>query len=302
MRVTDNQKITVFYDGACPLCEREISFFRRRKGADGITWLDVSRSNTIHVAPDLPKELALKKFHVQEKDGRVISGAEAFASLWTALPAFRFIGRVARTQPLLWILEKLYRQFLKIRPRLQSLIKDRQAEEANSLPPWLIRDLRSDHAGETGAVAIYRGILAVTKNAEVRSFAASHLKTERQHLALIETVLPPQEKSALLPLWRAAGFLTGALPAMFGNAAVYRTIDAVETFVDDHYAIQIKRLSEDERFSEIRCLLKRCRTDEIRHRDDARNRLNNTSGVFSGIWCWLVGAGSAFAVMMARRL
>ena len=175
-------------------------------------------------------------------------------------------------------------------------------KQATSIPRWLLRDLRSDHAGETGAIAIYRGILAVTNNDEVRSFAASHLKTERRHLELIESFLPPHARSSLLALWRAAGFLTGALPAMFGNAAVFRTIDAVETFVDEHYARQIGRLSQDERFSEILDILERCRTDEIRHRDDARNRLDNTPSMFSEAWCWLVGLGSAVAVTLARRI
>jgi demethoxyubiquinone hydroxylase (CLK1/Coq7/Cat5 family) len=30
-----------------------------------------------------------------------------------------------------------------------------------SMPAWLVADLRSDQAGETGAVWIYRGVLAV---------------------------------------------------------------------------------------------------------------------------------------------
>ena len=32
------------------------------------------------------------------------------------------------------------------------------------MPAWLIGELRSDHAGETGAVMIYRGILAFCKD------------------------------------------------------------------------------------------------------------------------------------------
>ena len=36
-----------------------------------------------------------------------------------------------------------------------------------ALPAWLIRDLRSDHAGESGAVAIYRGIEALYELGEV---------------------------------------------------------------------------------------------------------------------------------------
>ena len=32
------------------------------------------------------------------------------------------------------------------------------------LPAWLEAELRSDHAGETGAVLIYRGILAFSRD------------------------------------------------------------------------------------------------------------------------------------------
>ena len=100
------------------------------------------------------------------------------------------------------------------------------------LPQWLLQELRSDHAGETGAVCIYKGILAITRNTELRDFAAHHLSTEERHLALITEQMPEAEHSILLPVWKLAGFLTGAIPALFGANAVYATIDAVESFVD----------------------------------------------------------------------
>ena len=114
------------------------------------------------------------------------------------------------------------------------------APAANS--PALIADLRTDHAGETGAVMIYRGILAITRDAGVRHFAQAHLATETEHLAKIEPLLAPRQRSRLLPLWRIAGWLTGALPACIGPRAVYATIEAVETFVDQHYAEQIESM------------------------------------------------------------
>ena len=45
------------------------------------------------------------------------------------------------------------------------------------LPAALLADLRTDHAGESGAVMIYRGILAVTRDAGLRHFAQAHLAT-----------------------------------------------------------------------------------------------------------------------------
>ena len=178
----------------------------------------------------------------------------------------------------------------------------REHADTSTYPAWLISDLRSDHAGETGAVAIYRGILAVSRNPDVRAFAIPHLKTEQRHLELLEAVLPHRSRSLFLPLWRIAGFVTGALPALFGPQAVFATIDAVETFVDHHYAEQIDRLDATGTHRDIRDLLERCRLDEVHHRDEAREASARRPGHLTRIWCAMVGAGSAGAVALARRM
>ena len=54
--------------------------------------------------------------------------------------------------------------------------------DVSPLPSRLVADLRTDHAGEAGAVMIYRGILAVTRDAAVRGFAQGHLATKRRTL------------------------------------------------------------------------------------------------------------------------
>jgi ubiquinone biosynthesis monooxygenase Coq7 len=159
-------------------------------------------------------------------------------------------------------------------------------------------DLRSDHAGETGAVMIYRGILAGSRDAAVRRFATAHLATEQRHLDLMDGLLPPAQRSLLLPLWRIAGFLTGFLPACAGTRAVYATIDAVETFVDHHYAEQIAKLPA----SELRTLLATCQADEVHHRDEARALSAGPPGIVLRAWVWLVGFGSRNAVAAARRM
>jgi ubiquinone biosynthesis monooxygenase Coq7 len=166
----------------------------------------------------------------------------------------------------------------------------------------LTGDLRSDHAGETGAVAIYLGILAVCRDAQIRRFAAAHLATEREHLARLGALLPAGERSVLLPLWRVAGWLTGALPALFGAGAVYATIDAVETFVDRHYEDQLHKLPADGPGGALRALLMACQADEVHHRDEARTAAPGAAGALTRGWQWLVGAGSALAVAAARRV
>lgn len=168
-------------------------------------------------------------------------------------------------------------------------------------PRWLIQELRSDQAGEVGAVMIYRGILAVSRDSTVRKFAEHHLQTERKHLAEIDALLPRAQRSRLLPLWRIAGVLTGALPALFGAKAVYATIEAVETFVDHHYATQIARLDAEQIFPSLRATLNQCRLDEVAHRDEAKGNLTASPGPLLSAWCRAVGSGSALAVGLAKR-
>jgi ubiquinone biosynthesis monooxygenase Coq7 len=168
--------------------------------------------------------------------------------------------------------------------------------------PGLLGDLRSDHAGETGAVMIYKGILAGTADPAIRSFALDHLATEQDHLDLIEGLLPPASRSRLLPLWRLAGWLTGFLPALRGPRAVYATIEAVEIFVDHHYAAQIAKLPESGPGGQLRSLLVMCQADEVLHRDEARAGLDRPVTGLLAAWAWLVGHGSATAVVLARRL
>ena len=172
----------------------------------------------------------------------------------------------------------------------------------STYPDWLVAELRSDHAGETGAVMIYRGILAFCRDPDVRHFAERHMATEQGHLRLLEEVLPPQQRSRLLPMWRVAGWLTGAIPALFGPRAVYATIDSVESFVDHHYQQQLDRLDAENIFPELRAMLAKCQEEEVHHRDEARELHGGMVGALLRAWGAIVGAGSEAAVAAARRV
>ena len=171
----------------------------------------------------------------------------------------------------------------------------------DQLPAWVFADLRTDHAGEVGAVCIYQGVLRFARDPALRSFAEHHLITEQKHLRLISAWLASSRHSRLLPIWRLAGFLTGALPALFGPRAVYATIEAVETFVDHHYDQQVRALESQPAFNELRQTLLDCQADEVAHRDEAAaSRGPDRSSVLLQAWCAMVGAGSKAAVALIR--
>lgn len=109
--------LSVFYDGGCPLCSREIAWYRRRQKAESIHWLDVSQCDC--PLPDhLSRDLALAKFHVLRSDGKTLSGAGAFVELWSQTPGLRWVARWSRRLRLEPLLEWGYQRFLPLRGRL----------------------------------------------------------------------------------------------------------------------------------------------------------------------------------------
>ena len=180
---------------------------------------------------------------------------------------------------------------------------DAPVDSVLALPAEVLADLRTDHAGETGAVCIYYGVLRFARDPALRAFAQRHLATEQAHLGQIEAWLPKSDRSRLLPVWHIAGWLTGALPALLGPRVVYATIEAVERFVDEHYEEQMSHLTAYPALHSLRQTLLNCQGDEIAHRNEAAvARGPAEPGAPLRAWCWLVDVGSRGAVTVCRRI
>jgi ubiquinone biosynthesis monooxygenase Coq7 len=140
-----------------------------------------------------------------------------------------------------------------------------------ALADRLAEIVRVDHAGELGAVAIYRGQRAVLGEAPGHSRIAGQLAEmeahEAEHLARFDRLLTERRvrPTALAPLWRLAGFALGAGTALIGESAAHACTEAVETVIEQHYAGQIAELAELE--PELADELARFRTEELAHRD-----------------------------------
>lgn len=133
--------------------------------------------------------------------------------------------------------------------------------------------LRVDHAGELGAVHIYRGQRAVLGAARGHERAASQLEEmeghEAVHLARFDALLNERRvrPTVMAPLWRVAGFALGAGTALLGDKAAHACTEAVETVIEQHYAGQIAELAD--RDPELAAELAKFRDEELAHRDIA---------------------------------
>jgi predicted DCC family thiol-disulfide oxidoreductase YuxK len=110
------RSVTVWYDGQCPLCRREIALMRRLDRRRRIRFLDVAAQEPASCPTD--RQALLARFHASE-NGVLLSGAAAFAAMWRAIPLLRPLGLLARSRAVLAALEWAYGAFLKVRPRLQ---------------------------------------------------------------------------------------------------------------------------------------------------------------------------------------
>jgi 3-demethoxyubiquinol 3-hydroxylase len=140
-----------------------------------------------------------------------------------------------------------------------------------ALAARLAEILRVDHAGELGAVSIYRGQRAVLGQAPRHERIAGQLAEmeahEAEHLARFDRLLTERRvrPTALAPVWRLAGFALGAGTALLGDKAAHACTEAVENVIEEHYAGQIAELAERE--PELAAELERFRQDELAHRD-----------------------------------
>ncbi|KAJ1474425.1 ubiquinone biosynthesis protein COQ7-domain-containing protein [Baffinella frigidus] len=140
-------------------------------------------------------------------------------------------------------------------------------------PAWLRTEMRTNHAGEFGAVEIYTGALYAaaarsrmnleTDGGRMRLFAEHHMATEQAHLDIMLKLVPASNRTRLLPIWRAAALSLGFFPALAGPRCLYWTVASVETFVEEHYQAQIMRLREEKVLPEMTVLLERLCAEEV---------------------------------------
>lgn len=93
---------------------------RRLDSRGAIHFVDVAEG-AVEACP-IDRGALLARFHASE-NGRLLSGAAAFAAMWRTIPFLRPFGLAARNRMVLAVLEAGYRSFLRLRPSLQSAMR-----------------------------------------------------------------------------------------------------------------------------------------------------------------------------------
>ncbi|MBA4249614.1 MAG: demethoxyubiquinone hydroxylase family protein [Candidatus Puniceispirillum sp.] len=165
------------------------------------------------------------------------------------------------------------------------------------------RWMRINHAGEYGAVQIYKGQLFILG---ADPTITHMLDQEYQHLRffnhyLVEKRIRP---SYLMPFWHVGGFLMGAITAFAGRNLAHACTSAVETIIDEHYSHQVQLLSQSQNMDEkkLAYTLEQFREEECQHKEIANTESEMNLKAKFPLTTSLIENITKFAIKCARSI
>jgi len=170
--------------------------------------------------------------------------------------------------------------------------------------------LRVDHAGEVGAVEIYRGQSWVLRGTSAEGTLQAMQAGEVEHLQRLDGLLAERRvrPSLLLPLWRVAGFALGVGSALLGKQMAMAATVSVETSISRHYNSQVRELLEEggrgaqqAGDAELVAVFSKHRDEEVEHHDTAVGQGAREAPYFH-VQDSVIQVGCAAAIAAASKL
>lgn len=97
------------------MCSREIAYFRQRKPLGAIKWCDIAHNPEILNRKGLSQSEALMLMHVENGDGRMQVGVDAFICLWGQFRGWKLLARTLSLPGINRFAVQLYRFFARRR-------------------------------------------------------------------------------------------------------------------------------------------------------------------------------------------
>lgn len=83
---------TLFYDGSCPLCSKEIAFLKKHSREDRLRFVDIHHLDLSTANEDFPTKTALLRIlHLRKGDLSWLKGVDATVHAWSHLPFGRLL-------------------------------------------------------------------------------------------------------------------------------------------------------------------------------------------------------------------
>tara|TARA_B100000965_G_scaffold382148_1_gene380278 strand:- start:2704 stop:3105 length:402 start_codon:yes stop_codon:yes gene_type:complete len=127
----NSAKLTIFFDGGCPLCQREVDFLQSRNQKANLKFIDINSSDLpLEIEYGITYKQAMERIHAVKSDGSVIKDIKVFQEAydliglgWIYAPTkLPIIDKLIESIYILWA---KYRLKITFRPSLEELCDKR---------------------------------------------------------------------------------------------------------------------------------------------------------------------------------
>ena len=103
--------ISVFFDGKCNLCSKEINYYRRIAPKNTFNWVDITKNPDELDRFEIKLSDGLRLMHVADSRGNIFTGVDAFIIMWKQIKYWKFLGLFVSLPIVKQIANLLYQYF-----------------------------------------------------------------------------------------------------------------------------------------------------------------------------------------------
>ena len=103
--------ISVFFDGKCNLCSKEIDYYQRIAPKNTFNWVDITKTPGELDKFEIKLSDGLRLMHVADSNGNIFTGVDAFIIMWKQIKYWKFLGLFVSLPIVKQIANLLYQYF-----------------------------------------------------------------------------------------------------------------------------------------------------------------------------------------------
>ena len=107
--------ITVYYDGKCNLCSKEINYYKKICDENKFSWNDIANHPKELKKIKVTQSEALMYLHAMDKNGNLHVGVDAFILIWKNLRFWKYLSYIISLPIVKQVANLFYKSFAKYR-------------------------------------------------------------------------------------------------------------------------------------------------------------------------------------------